>query len=346
MYQTNIMNETSTGGIKEIIAETLAISQNSILPYADSYQMLIELLGHYSINSSHLVFGGLANPDVLLAADQAHFSFTEAIGNDPFIGSTRALLDAIKASNDLVYLGNPNTISGANYSLKEIEAIAHAIPGGLLLVDEYYFDFYGITALPLVNLYNNIVVIRNFTAAYGSYANSSGALIGCENLINELQEQLNLRPLQPLLVKTIINALQPGPEIYERLKELHDEALRLTKQLNRLGIQSRITPGDFILVKVASPKDCGNYLNSKKIAVENLDGYPLMKKYLKYRLETSFTNDRFIDAFRRMPKSYYQLSSKQLDKITLKNPGETRPFSFYDDLAEYVEQKDEILTTK
>lgn len=346
MNQTDIINEIETGGIRELVADTLMVSKNMVFPFADSYQFMIELLKHYAHNSSHLIFAGLANPDVLLAADQALLKFSEAIGDNPFTGSCKVVTDTISSDCDLVYLANPNTISGANYSLKEIEQIAAQIPHGLLIVDEYYFDFYGITALPLLNLYNNIVVIRNFTAAYGSYANNSGALIGCESLIEKLQQHLNLKPMRPLLVKTLINALRVGPELNDRLKELHDEALRLTKDLTRRGIFCRITPGDFILLKVASPKDCGNYLNSKKIAVENLDGYPLMKRYIKYRIETMFTNDRFLDCFRKMPKSFYQLKSNTIEKTTLKKAGENKRFSFYDDLAEYVEHKDELVTTK
>lgn len=344
MNQTDIINKIEIGGIRELVAQTLKISKELVFAYADSYQFAIELLKHYSLNSSHLVFGGLANPDILLAADQAMLNYSEAIGDDPFTGSVEAVLEAIKSPADLVYLANPNNISGANYSLKEIASIASHISEGLLIVDEYFFDFYGITALPLVNLYNNIVVIRNFTAAYGSYANSSGAVIGCENIINNLKDNLTLKPLRPLLVKTIINAMQAGPELSERLKELHNEALRVTKELCRRGIYCRITPADFILLRVASPKDCGNYLNSKKIAVENLDGYPLMKKYMKYRIDTVFTNDRFLDCFRRMPKTYYQLKSGAFEKITLKKAGESQRQSFYDDLAEYIEIREETIT--
>ena len=89
-----------------------------------------------------------------------------------------------------------------------------------------------------------------------------------------------------------------------RMQEIHDESLRITTTLSKFGAQCRICATDFILIRIADPKSVGNYLASERIPIENLDGYPLMKNYIRYQIQSHLSNDRFISTFQKIPEEY------------------------------------------
>ena len=105
-----------------------------------------------------------------------------------------------------------------------------------------------------------------------------------------------------------MTAIQDGDATVLRHQEIHDEALRLAVALTHLGVQCRLAAADFLLMRVASPKDAGNYLVTDKVPVENLDGYPGMKNYLRYRISSRESNDRLLAAFHRMPGNYVKMA--------------------------------------
>ena len=112
------------------------------------------------------------------------------------------------------------------------------------------------------------------------------------------------------MMKRAVREIGANEEIVAlRVTELHSEALRVAGKLTRLGVQCRLTANDFILLRVASPKDVGNFLTRFRIPIENLDGYPMMRRYLRYQLGSSQASDRLLEAFQRMPAHYYRMAT-------------------------------------
>ena len=55
-------------------------------------------------------------------------------------------------------------MTGSNYSFAQLDQMVSALPQGMLILDEKYHDFYGISALPLLEHHDQIVVIRSLSA--------------------------------------------------------------------------------------------------------------------------------------------------------------------------------------
>jgi len=89
--------------------------------------------------------------------------------NADFSFDVPALIKKIGESKKLkaVILASPNNPTGTVLGIEEIEAIAKKTPG-LLVMDEAYFEFYGESALSLIETYGNIVVLRTFSKALRS----------------------------------------------------------------------------------------------------------------------------------------------------------------------------------
>lgn len=317
MY-TKTLHE-SNDDIAQLVAQNHRLSKNVIFPFIDSRDFLSDLFTQHECDGVNLVSIGIATSDLAIAADKANMHIKELTGKNPFAYSLEMVLEKI-TNGDIVYLANPNKISGANFSLTGLKKIAEKNNHGLIIIDEYYFDFYGITGLSLIEDYENIVILRSFTAAFGIYSSDAGYAVSSKRIIQRCKEMTSQRYISTILRKTILATMSNEDALEERLHEIREEALRLTKKLTSLGLQCRMTATDFLLLRVASPKDVGNFLMKNKIEVENLSGYPKMNHYIRLRIESFFSNDRLIKAFERMPESFYKIESVERRSITLRRP--------------------------
>ena len=85
------------------------------------------------------------------------------------------LLAAITPATRAILLSNPNNPTGTGIDLPTIETILQRAPHAAVLIDEAYYEFCGVTALPLIERYRNLFVGRTFSKAYGL----AGLRIGC-----------------------------------------------------------------------------------------------------------------------------------------------------------------------
>ena len=60
-----------------------------------------------------------------------------------------------------------------------------------------------------------------------------------------------------------------------------------------------------------------------RIPFDNLDGYPQLKGYLRYQVQSEFNNEQLINAFSRMPLDNYRVAGVDVLLTTLKRPSET-----------------------
>lgn len=85
------------------------------------------------------------------------------------------LLARISPATRAILLANPNNPTGTGVGIEAIETLLRRAPHSAVLIDEAYYEFCGVTALPLVARHQNLFVSRTFSKAYGL----AGLRIGC-----------------------------------------------------------------------------------------------------------------------------------------------------------------------
>ena len=86
------------------------------------------------------------------------------------------LLAAITPRTRAILIANPNNPTGTAINLSAIEQILKAAPHAAVLIDEAYYEFFGVTALNLIWKYPQLFVSRTFSKVYGMAALRMGCL--------------------------------------------------------------------------------------------------------------------------------------------------------------------------
>ncbi len=86
------------------------------------------------------------------------------------------LLEAITPATRAVLISNPNNPTGTGTTRAGLEKILERAVNGAVLVDEAYYEFCGVTMLPLLNDYPNLFVSRTFSKVFGMAAMRVGCL--------------------------------------------------------------------------------------------------------------------------------------------------------------------------
>jgi histidinol-phosphate aminotransferase len=159
------------------------------------------------------------------------------------------LLETISPSTRAIMLANPNNPTGGGISRSAIEQILQRASHAMVLIDEAYFEFSGVTVLPLIRNYSNLLVSRTFSKVYGL----AGLRVGC--LFSQAGNTASLRRGQsPYSVNSVgIGAARVAIQDQDFITRYVTEVLaarELTEVgLESLGLRTFQSQGNFLLIE-------------------------------------------------------------------------------------------------
>jgi histidinol-phosphate aminotransferase len=163
-----------------------------------------------------------------------------------------ALLTALRKSPRVFFLANPNNPTGSILQPAELRRILKAATKTLLVVDEAYFEFSGITILPWIRRYNNLVVTRTFSKA----AALAGLRLGC--IFAHRSIAVHFRKAQspyPVNVAALVAAratMRDRSFLRNTLREFRRSRKELERGLRNLGIPFFPSAANFVLLSLGA----------------------------------------------------------------------------------------------
>jgi len=163
----------------------------------------------------------------------------------------RALLDAIKPNTRAIFVANPNNPTGGAVSLDEIRQLLNAAPNVLVLVDEAYVEFSGISALSLISQFPQLVISRTFSKAFGLAGLRCGCLISNSENIAWAKKAQSPYSVNVLAAVAASAAVQDTSFVDAYVQEVISARTFVVSELNRLGIRQFPTDANFVLIDLA-----------------------------------------------------------------------------------------------
>ena len=103
-------------------------------------------------------------------------------------GNFRLKKEDYLTENGGIVIANPNAPTGICEPLSVIEEIVSGNPGSLVIIDEAYVDFGGESALPLVEKYENLLVVQTFSKSRAMAGMRIGFAIGSPKAVRCLRD--------------------------------------------------------------------------------------------------------------------------------------------------------------
>ncbi|CAM3591557.1 histidinol-phosphate transaminase [Marinicrinis lubricantis] len=156
-----------------------------------------------------------------------------------------------------VMLVNPNNPTGVQLPLAEVERLVKHVKG-LVVVDEAYIDFAesGSSAIPLIDQYEHVIVLRTFSKSYALSGARVGYAFANETLIAALEKAKHLYNINVLSQRLALAALSDQEYMKWRAALIRRNREWLSSQLRQLDFHVVPSQANFIL---CSPPPEGPY---------------------------------------------------------------------------------------
>lgn len=218
---------------------------------------------------------------------------------------TRKVLNAISKKTRLVILCNPNNPTGSLIDKKDVVKIVEKAQknDALVLLDEAYYQYSGVECLHLIGKYDNLMIIRTFSKAYGLAGLRLGYIVSNEAVIKSL-----LKAGSPYSVNTVaMVAASKAIEDFDYVKWYINEVKKakriIYEELKKLKIKTYPTATNFLIAKFPKRADeVEKGLTERGILVRNRSSYPLLKDCLRIGIGTVKQNKELVNALKEILK--------------------------------------------
>ena len=159
------------------------------------------------------------------------------------------VLAAITPNTRVVFLTNPNNPTGVGMPLDAIRTVARAVPpGAIVFVDEAYAEFAGVTFLPELLRFPNVIVGRTFSKAFGLAGIRIGCLVGDPSTMYPIRQAIPVYSVNIAAVVAVQAALQDLEHLNGYLAQVAESKRLLYDACDRLGVKYWRSLSNFVLV--------------------------------------------------------------------------------------------------
>ncbi len=199
----------------------------------------------------------------------------------------------------LVYLNNPNNPIGYALEAEEVEGIIRhcAVSKVLVVVDEAYFEFCGVTAAPLTASWPNVIVLRTFSKAFGLAGLRIGYMLASPDLARVLRRVVNPKSVTMLAKIGALTALENRGEMRAYVAEVEESRRRLGDFFRARGIDSVPSRANFILFQIDRPEELLDHFAACHIFFRDRSRYFRNGRHVRMTVGTMSSTARVIEVF-------------------------------------------------
>jgi histidinol-phosphate aminotransferase len=222
--------------------------------------------------------------------------------NDELGFDVPALRKAIEHDKpDVTILCSPNNPTGCRIEEGALEDLL-TTAGGIVVVDEAYFEFSGRTVAPLLERHANLAVFRTFSKAMALAGLRVGYLLAAPELAREVSKAVlpyNLNAFSQTAAEVAVELYES--ELRPTVERIVAERERLYAELQKIeGLAPVRSRANFMVVKSSTEprRVYGELLERHGVLIRDVSGYPMLGDYFRVGVGTPEENDRLLEGLR------------------------------------------------
>lgn len=288
-------------------------------PQANATTLKQAIADFYDVKAEN-VFVGNGSDDVLALAFQAFFNGDKPIAypditysfypvwcrllgieyvNYPLDENFRINVKDYKAENGGVVIPNPNAPTSIGEGREFVEKLMEYNRDSVVIIDEAYCDFGGVSSVPLISKYENLLVTGTFSKSRSLAGMRIGFAIGSKTLIDTLEavkNSYNSYTVDALSIAMGIEAMKDVEYFDETISKIIATRTRVTEELRLLGFEVLDSQTNFIMAthEGYNMKEMFEYLKENKIFIRYFN-QPRINKYVRITIGTDEEMDKFLN---------------------------------------------------
>ncbi|HQA20256.1 MAG TPA: histidinol-phosphate transaminase [Methanomassiliicoccaceae archaeon] len=158
----------------------------------------------------------------------------------------------LKAKGKIIILCTPNNPTANSFNERDVERVVREHDGPVI-VDEAYGEFADRSFMPLVDDYENLIVTRTFSKAYGMAGLRVGYMASNLAMAEQMQKIKIPYSLNRVSERAAIAALQNREYVERTVDLVRREREKLSKGLEALGMRPYPSQSNFVLFRCPVP---------------------------------------------------------------------------------------------
>ncbi|GGC80717.1 histidinol-phosphate transaminase [Enterococcus wangshanyuanii] len=273
--------------LKKALSNKFGLSPEYFLIGNGSDEVLAFCFLAFFNSSDPLLFPEITYGFYKVWADLFHIPFKEI----PLKKDFSIDLNDYRQNNGGIILANPNAPTGLFQPLEAIEKLLLENPDVIVIVDEAYIDFAGVSAITLLENYPNLIIIRTLSKANSLAGLRVGYAIGNPQYIRiaeSIKSSFNHYSVD-LLAETLATAAIEDKAYYDMTTEKICQTREwFIEELHSLGFDSLPSKTNFVLTTHPECKisDLYRYLEEQDIFVRYFPTVERLQTYLRISIGT------------------------------------------------------------
>ena len=306
-------------GVEKVLRE---MDTDVLRLYPDpTIRLLVEELAHFYHLGKDQVFVGVGSDDVLAMAFLTFFNAEQPIlfpdisysfypvwcdlfripyQTQPLDEKLCIVKEDYYKANGGIVLANPNAPTSIYAALTDIEDIIKNNQDSIVIIDEAYVDFAGKSAIELINMYENILVVQTFSKSRSMAGMRIGYAMGNPNLIkalNDVKYAFNSYTMNHTAILAGVEAVKDAQYFEECKRKILETRTKSEKRLQELGFSFPESGANFIFAthERIPAKDIFEKLRSQDIYVRYFN-LPRINNYLRITMGTDEEMNQLFDS--------------------------------------------------
>lgn len=281
-------------GLRQVIANYYQLDPKQVFLGNGSDEVLAHIFNGLLQKSEPLLFPDISYSFYPVFCQLYGISFEQI----PLAKDLSLAVEDYNRPNGGIIFPNPNAPTGRLLGLDAIEELLKDNPDSVVVVDEAYIDFGGETAVPLIELYANLLIVQTMSKSRSLAGMRIGYAIGSVDLIEGLERiknSFNSYPLGHLPIAAGIAAFKDQEYFEATCQRVIDSRDRLTNNLHNLGFKVVPSAGNFIFVRHVkrAAEELALSLRQNGIIVRHFK-QSRIEQFLRITIGTEKQNERLV----------------------------------------------------